>query len=109
MEVNQDENSCSHDSRLNEVHTETLIIGFGFSVIPLLRELDNSGKEYLIISSGDNVWTKFEREGRLDFDLVSSTHSSMYSFELVNTKVDDSYPTAKQFLTFQRKYQLAST
>jgi Condensation domain len=40
-----------HSEQPNEiVSTEILIIGFGFSVIPLLRELKRSGANYVIIS-----------------------------------------------------------
>ena len=33
--------------------TDVLLVGFGFSAIPLLRELDLSGVDYTIISEKD--------------------------------------------------------
>ena len=41
----------------------------------------------------------------MDFDLVSSVHTSLYSFELVNRDTKDHYPTSKEYLAFIRKYQ----
>ena len=91
------------------ISTEVLIIGFGFSAIPLIRELEKDGINYAVVSNGDgSIWEKLERHGRLDFDLVSSMHSSLYSFELVNREAKDRYPTSKEFLAFIRKY-LTST
>src|SRR5262249_46270358 len=85
--------------------TEVLIIGFGFSVIPRIRELERDGINYTVVSNGDgSIWDKLERHGRLDFDLVSSMHTSLYSFELVNREAKDRYPTSKEFLAFIRKY-----
>jgi hypothetical protein len=84
--------------------TEVLIVGFGFSVIPLIRELERDGIDYVIVSSGQSIWDKLEKHARLDFDLVSSMHSSLYSFELVNRDTKDRYPTSKEFLSFVRKY-----
>ena len=77
---------------------ETLIVGFGFSAIPLVRELDASGSDYKIISRlGGSVWRKLSDEGRLDFDLVSSNLSSYYSFDLVHGSGKDYYPLAREF------------
>jgi hypothetical protein len=86
------------------VETEILIIGFGFSSIPLIREFEKGNKDYIIISDGSSIWDKLEKNERLDFDLVSSKHTSLYSFELVNLDTKDTYPTSKEFLDFQRKY-----
>jgi NADH dehydrogenase FAD-containing subunit len=37
--------------------TDVLLVGFGFSAIPLLRELDLSGVDYTIISEKDgSIW-----------------------------------------------------
>src|SRR5262245_19058067 len=67
----------------NVISTEVLIIGFGFSAIPLLRELERNGIDHLVVSAGDgSIWDKLERHGRLDFDMVSSMHTSISSFEL---------------------------
>ncbi len=87
------------------IKVDVLIIGFGLSVIPLLRELTRGEQSFQIISDGHTIWDELEANDRLDFDLVSSKHSSYYSFELVNHNTQDNYPTAKEFLDFQRKYQ----
>jgi hypothetical protein len=87
------------------VSTEVLIIGYGFSVIPLISELERDGVDYVVVSSGESIWDKLEKYGRLDFDMVSSMHTSLYSFELVNRDTKDRYLTSKEFLSFIRKYQ----
>ena len=85
---------------------EVLIIGFGFSAIPLIRELERDGINYAVVSNGEgSIWDRLEKHGRLDFDLVSSVHSSLYSFELVNRDAKDRYPTSKKYLAFIRKYR----
>src|SRR5215467_9392962 len=66
--------------------TEVLIIGLGLSAIPLIRELEKDGIEYVIVSQGQSIWERLEQHGRLDFDLVSSLHTSLYSFELVKAR-----------------------
>ncbi len=87
------------------VSTEVLIIGFGFSAIPLIRELERSGIDYVVVSNGEgSIWDRLEKHGRLDFDLVSSMHTSFYSFELVDRDVRDRYPTSEEYLAFIRKY-----
>lgn len=89
--------------------TDILLVGFGFSAIPLLRELDASGAEYTIISEKNgSIWAQLEREGALDFDLVSSYYTSFYTFDLVEDFSEDRYPTAREFydmhLRYYRKY-----
>jgi hypothetical protein len=87
------------------VSTEVLVIGFGFSAIPLLRELERSGIDYVVVSDGEgSIWDRLERHGRLDFDMVSSMHTSLYSFELVNRDPKDRYLPSKEYLAFIRKY-----
>jgi hypothetical protein len=87
------------------ISTEVLIIGFGLSAIPLIRELEKDGINYAVVSNGDGgIWDKLEKHGLLDFDLVSSMHSSLYSFELVNREAKDRYLTSEEFLAFIRKY-----
>jgi len=77
---------------------ETLIVGFGFSAIPLVRELEASGANYEIVSRlGGSVWRQLSDEGRMNFDLVSSNLSSYYSFDLVHTSGGDYYPLATEF------------
>ena len=50
---------------------DTLIIGFGMTAIPLIRELQRSGRDYRVVTgTGDSVWELFAEAGRLDFDLV---------------------------------------
>jgi hypothetical protein len=86
--------------------TETLIIGFGLTAIPLIRELERSGRDYKVIASGPSIWDRLEQAGRLDFDLVSSYMSTIYSFEQVRTKITVSrYPTAKEYQAFLKRYQ----
>jgi hypothetical protein len=84
--------------------TDVLIVGFGFSVIPLIRELERDGINFTIVSSRGSIWERLEQHNRLDFDLVSSMHSSLYSFELVNHDPSDRYPTAREFHVFIQKY-----
>ena len=85
--------------------TEVLIIGFGFfSVIPLLRELERDGIDYVVVSGGDSIWDKLEKHARLDFDMVSSMHSSLYSFELVERDSKDRYLPVQEFQAFIKKY-----
>ncbi|MCX4244107.1 hypothetical protein [Paraliomyxa miuraensis] len=86
--------------------TDTLIIGFGLTTIPLIRELERTGSDYTVISSGPNIWEQLEAAGRLDFDLVSSYMSSVYSFELARTKNTESrFPTAREFHEFIKRYK----
>jgi len=90
--------------------TDVLLVGFGFSAIPLLRELDLSGVTYTIISEKDgSVWASLARSGGIDFDLVSSYYTSFYTFDLVEDFGEDRYPTAREFydmhLRYYRKYQ----
>jgi hypothetical protein len=91
--------------------TETIIIGFGFSCVPLLRELDRTGEKYLILSdpAPSSVWSALKRAGRLNFDLVSSYYTSFYSFDLVKDFRKDMYPLAGDFyamhLSYYEKYK----
>lgn len=67
------------DTTTNKIiETKTLVIGFGFSTLPLYRELDRTGEEYLIISDPDPkpIWETLRKGGNLDFDLVSSYYTS---------------------------------
>jgi len=103
---------CKDIRLMTEVkELKTIIVGFGFSCIPLLRELDRTGEAYLIISDDDpvSVWSILEKSGRLDFDLVSSYYTSFYSFDLVKDPKTDFYPIAKDFyamhLSYYRKYK----
>ena len=104
--MQQDTTGSTHGARADGTATvtEVLIIGFGLSAIPLIRELERDGIGYVIISQGESIWERLERHGRLDFDLVSSVHTSLYSFELVNRDPADRYPTSREFLAFVRKY-----
>jgi hypothetical protein len=89
----------------NVISTEVLIIGFGFSAIPLLRELERDGIDHLVVSAGDgSIWDKLERHGRLDFDMVSSMHTSLYSFELVQRDAKDRYLPSVEYAAFIKKY-----
>ena len=88
---------------------DNLIIGGGLSAIPLLKELDRTGDEYIIINEGKSVWAQLEANDRLDFDLVSSLYTSYFSFELIdmmrnNDKLGDCYPTSSEYYEFLKKY-----
>lgn len=106
MHVNKDATaSALQTSRDKITSTDVLIIGFGFSAIPLIRELERDGINYAVVSNGEgSIWDRLEKHGRLDFDMVSSMHTSLYSFELVNRDPRDRYLTSKEFLTFIREY-----
>ena len=85
--------------------TDVLLVGFGFSAIPLLRELDLSGVNYTIMSEQDgSIWASLSRSGGLDFDLVSSYYTSFYTFDLVEDFSEDRYPTAQEFYDMHRRY-----
>jgi hypothetical protein len=87
------------------ITTEVLIIGFGFSAIPLIRELERDGIDYVVVSSGEgSIWDRLERHGRLDFDMVSSMHTSLYSFELVKRDAGDRYLPSKEYHAFIKDY-----
>jgi len=91
--------------------SKTIIVGSGFSCVPLLRELDRTGEEYLIISEKipNPIWANLKRNKRLDFDLVSSYYTSFYSFDLVKDFKSDMYTTAGEFhemhLSYHEKYK----
>ena len=85
---------------------EVCIIGFGFSAVPLIRELQRTGTEFQIISDENNsVWDSLSKSNRLDFDLVSSYLTSFYSFDLVKDFVEDHYPTSKQFYEMHQRWR----
>jgi hypothetical protein len=86
---------------------DTLIVGFGLTAIPLIRELERSGRSYKVVASGPSIWDRLAAAGRLDFDLVSSYMSSFYSFELARSKNTESrYPTAREMHEFIKRYQV---
>ena len=86
--------------------TEVCIIGGGFSAVPLARELERTGVDFRIVSeAGDTVWDRLSANGRLDFDLVSSTLTSFYSFDLTASFREDFYPTATQFHAMQQRWR----
>jgi len=83
---------------------DTLIVGFGFSVIPLLRELEARGQEYTLLSDGEPIWQQLAASDRLDFDLVSSFHASFYVPDQVEADVvDNYYPTAREFFEYHER------
>jgi len=86
------------------ISTDILIIGFGFSIIPLIRELERDHADYVIVSSGDSIWDRLEKHARLDFDMVSSMHTSLYSFELVKRDTKDRYLPVKEYQAFIKQY-----
>ncbi len=85
---------------------EVCIIGFGFSAIPLIRELERTNTDYQIISTeDDSVWDKLDKSGNLDFNLVSSYQTSFYSFDLAKDYSKDYYPTARQFYEMHKRWR----
>ena len=42
------------------VDVEHLVVGFGYSCIPLLREFDLRGQSYTIVSTGPSIWEQLE-------------------------------------------------
>ncbi len=85
---------------------EVAIVGFGFSAVPLVRELEATGTPFTIISSEfASIWDRLSQSGRLDFDLVSSYLTSFYSFDLVEMFTKDGYPTAKEFYQVHQKWR----
>jgi len=89
--------------KIREGFVDNLIIGFGMSAIPIIRELELSGQSYKIISKNNNIWREMESSGKLNFDLVSTKFSTYFSWDLVDCKKDD-FPTAKEFFNYQKKY-----
>lgn len=89
---------------------DVLIVGGGFSTMPLIRELDASGISWLMISEMTPIWKRLEDADALEFDLVSSLFSSIYSFELVEMMRDhdgmlkDGFPTARDYYAIHKKY-----
>lgn len=89
---------------------DVLIVGGGFSTMPLIRELDASGINWLMVSPMTPIWQQLEAADALDFDLVSSLQSSVYSFELVEMLREqgedftDGFPTAREFYAIHKKY-----
>ena len=89
---------------------DVLIVGGGFSTMPLVRELDASGIRWLMVSEMTPIWQQLEASDALDFDLVSSLQSSVYSFELVDMLREqgedftDGFPTAREFYAIHKKY-----
>ncbi|MDA9173111.1 hypothetical protein N9O24_00845 [bacterium] len=86
------------------VDVEVLVVGIGFSTIPLLKELDRTQTSYTIISTDPGgVWRCLDSNSRLDFDLVSSLHSSFYTYDLIKESSDDGYPTSKSFYAYHQR------
>jgi hypothetical protein len=89
---------------------EVLIVGGGFSTMPLIRELEADGVDWLMVSPMTPIWQQLEEADALDFDLVSSLQSSVYSFELVEMlnelgeNFTDGFPTASEFYAIHKKY-----
>ena len=85
---------------------EVCVIGFGFSAIPLVRELDRTQTEFEIISAeSGSVWDRLSESGRLDFSLVSSYQTSFYSFDQAKDYEKDYYPTARQFYEMHKRWR----
>ncbi|MCB9793655.1 MAG: hypothetical protein H6741_13105 [Alphaproteobacteria bacterium] len=90
--------------RQDPTQVDTLIVGFGFSVIPLLRELEARGQPYTLLSAGQPIWQQLAASDRLNFDLVSSFHASFYVHDQVEAGVvDNYYPTAQEFHDYHER------
>ena len=93
---------CKGYADSEQIPVDILIIGFGYSVIPLLRELEERGQTYTLVSEGLPIWQQLASKKRLDFDLVSSFHGSIYAPDQVEADVaDDYYPTSREFYEYQ--------
>jgi len=86
---------------------DVCVIGFGFSAIPLIRELDLTGTNFQIVTGDDDsVWDRLVKCDHLDFSLVSSYITSFYSFDLVKDNFKkDFFPTAKQFYEMHMRWR----
>lgn len=85
---------------------DVVIVGIGFSVVPLIRELEATQTAFTIVSEeGNSVWDRLSQSGRLDFDLVSSYLTSFYSFDLVERYEKDHYPLAPAFYEMHRRWR----
>lgn len=85
---------------------DVIVVGFGFSAIPLLREMEATGTNYQVIADmGNTVWDGLSERNRLDFDLVSSYLTSYYSFDLAENFDGDYYPRASEFYAMHKKWQ----
>ncbi|MCA9657344.1 MAG: hypothetical protein KC486_03300 [Myxococcales bacterium] len=90
--------------RTDREAVDILIVGFGFSVIPLLRELERRGQRYTILSDGAPIWQQLAASDRLDFDLVSSFHASFYAQDQVEAgTIENYYPTAREFYEYHER------
>eukprot|EP00457_Paulinella_chromatophora_P003095 gb/GEZN01003100.1/.p1 GENE.gb/GEZN01003100.1/~~gb/GEZN01003100.1/.p1 ORF type:complete len:699 (+),score=78.63 gb/GEZN01003100.1/:95-2191(+) len=88
-----------------QITCEILIVGFGFSVVPLVRELELRGTKYTILSTPGTVWEALNQRPRgLSFDLVSSFHASFYTFDQISLDIiRDHFPLATDYLKYQRR------
>jgi hypothetical protein len=85
---------------------DVVVVGFGFSAVPLIRELESTGTTYTIISAeGNSVWDGLSKSGRLNFDLVSSYLTSFYSFDLAEHFETDFYPCAPEYYEMHQKWR----
>ncbi len=81
---------------MRNVHV--VVVGFGLSAIPLIREFERTQTDFVCISDGSRtVWDDLSASGRLDFDLVSNPLTSLFSFDLVSRFERDDYQTGEDF------------
>lgn len=91
-------------SNTNVTEVDILIVGFGFSVITLLRELDKSGHKYTLVSEGKTIWEHLHDNDKLHFDLVSSYVASVLTEDQVAAPaIEDYFPTARWFYEYQMR------
>jgi len=87
------------------ISTTVCIVGGGFSTMPLIRELERSHTEYIVVDPGlPSIWDSMEKH-QFDFDLVSNKTSSYYSFGLGSEYEGSYFPMGSEFLEFQRHWR----
>lgn len=89
--------------KTDEYSVDNLVIGFGMSAIPIIRELEISGEDFKVLSKEASIWRKMEKSDNLNFDLVSTRFCSFFSWDLWKFK-EDLFPTAKEFVNYQKSY-----
>ena len=66
--------------KTDEYSVDNLVIGFGMSAIPIIRELEISGEDFKVLSKEASIWRKMEKSDNLNFDLVSTRFCSFFSY-----------------------------
>ncbi|KAK3265790.1 hypothetical protein CYMTET_25556 [Cymbomonas tetramitiformis] len=74
---------------------DILVVGFGYTSFSLLNELERTKHDYVIVSSGPTLFNRLSDVQCLDFDTVSGTFSSFYTFDMVGSNNDGSESSAR--------------